>query len=158
MTLAANSNNAFKIKCFMKTICFVAKTSSLLSLLQGFLNFQSPCSFPLFISQTYLILFVGNTYWKYQQMHEFQQLFIDPRVFLISKVKDRISRFSRKKCLTFYWKSIKKMQYRIVHSVSYVYAVLPFYDVKCLCSGGREWGREGGKPLPLAFQYLIFMV
>ena len=25
-----------------------------------------------------------------------------------------------------------------VHSVSYVYAVLPFYDVKCLCSGGRE--------------------
>ena len=30
----------------------------------------------------------------------------------------------------------------IIHSVSYVYAVLPFYDVKCLCSGGREWGRE----------------
>ena len=25
-----------------------------------------------------------------------------------------------------------------VHSVSYVYTVLPFYDVKCLCSGGRE--------------------
>ena len=25
-----------------------------------------------------------------------------------------------------------------LHSVSYVYAVLPFYDVKCLCSGGRE--------------------
>ena len=25
-----------------------------------------------------------------------------------------------------------------VHSVSYVYAVLPFYDVKCLCSRGRE--------------------
>ena len=25
---------------------------------------------------------------------------------------------------------------------SYVYAVLPFYDVKCLCTGGREWGRE----------------
>ena len=29
-----------------------------------------------------------------------------------------------------------------VHSVSYVYAVLPFYDVKCLCSRGREWERE----------------
>ena len=25
-----------------------------------------------------------------------------------------------------------------IHSVSYVYAVLPFYDVKCLCSRGRE--------------------
>ena len=25
-----------------------------------------------------------------------------------------------------------------IHSVSYVYAVLPFYDVKCLYSGGRE--------------------
>ena len=25
-----------------------------------------------------------------------------------------------------------------VHSVAKVYAVLPFYDVKCLCSGGRE--------------------
>ena len=30
-----------------------------------------------------------------------------------------------------------------LHSVSYVYAVLPFYDVKCLCSGGQEWRREG---------------
>ena len=30
----------------------------------------------------------------------------------------------------------------VLHSVSYVYAVLPFYDVKCLCSKGREWGRE----------------
>ena len=29
-----------------------------------------------------------------------------------------------------------------LHSVAKVYAVLPFYDVKCLCSGGREWGRE----------------
>ena len=31
--------------------------------------------------------------------------------------------------------------YYMVHSVSYVYAVLPFYDVKCLCSRGRkrEW-------------------
>ena len=25
-----------------------------------------------------------------------------------------------------------------VHSVAKVYAVLPFYDVKCLCSGGQE--------------------
>ena len=25
-----------------------------------------------------------------------------------------------------------------IHSVAKVYAVLPFYDVKCLCSGGRE--------------------
>ena len=29
-----------------------------------------------------------------------------------------------------------------IHSVSYVYTVLPFYDIKCLFSGGREWGRE----------------
>ena len=29
-----------------------------------------------------------------------------------------------------------------LHCVAKVYAVLPFYDVKCLCSGGREWGRE----------------
>ena len=25
-----------------------------------------------------------------------------------------------------------------IHSVSYVYAVLLFYDIKCLCSGGQE--------------------
>ena len=43
-----------------------------------------------------------------------------------------------------------------LHSVSYVYAVLPFYDVKCLCSEGRNEG--GKKATPLAFQYLIFMV
>ena len=42
-----------------------------------------------------------------------------------------------------------------IHSVAKVYAVFPFYYVKCLSSGGREWGR---KPLLLAFQYLIFMV
>ena len=30
-----------------------------------------------------------------------------------------------------------------LHSVSYYYAVLPFYDVKCLCSRGWEWGWEG---------------
>ena len=28
--------------------------------------------------------------------------------------------------------------FKQLHSVSYVYAVLPFYDVKCLCSRGRE--------------------
>ena len=30
----------------------------------------------------------------------------------------------------------------VLHSVSYYYAVLPFYNVKCLCSRGRELGRE----------------
>ena len=39
-------------------------------------------------------------------------------------------------------------------SVAKVYAVLPFYDVKCRRAGMRE----GGKPLPLALQNLIFMV
>ena len=29
-----------------------------------------------------------------------------------------------------------------IHCVAKVYAVLPFYDVKCLCYGGREWGRK----------------
>mgnify|MGYP001283515636 CR=1 FL=1 len=29
-----------------------------------------------------------------------------------------------------------------LHSVAKVYTVLPFYDVKCLCSGGRD---EGGR-------------
>ena len=29
-----------------------------------------------------------------------------------------------------------------IHCVAKVYSVLPFYDVKCLCSGGRKWGRE----------------
>ena len=29
-------------------------------------------------------------------------------------------------------------KYYIVHSVAKVYAVLPFYDVKCLCSRGWE--------------------
>ena len=29
-----------------------------------------------------------------------------------------------------------------IHRVAKVYSVLPFYDVKCLCSGGWEWGRE----------------
>ena len=32
----------------------------------------------------------------------------------------------------------KQEKNKSLHSVSYVYAVLPFYDVKCLCSGGRE--------------------
>ena len=31
---------------------------------------------------------------------------------------------------------------KYIYSVAKVYAVLPFYDVKCLCSGGREWERE----------------
>ena len=26
----------------------------------------------------------------------------------------------------------------LLHSVAKVYAVLPFYDVKCLCYGGQE--------------------
>ena len=34
-----------------------------------------------------------------------------------------------------------------LHSVAKVYAVFSFYDVKCLCSGGREWGREGSHSL-----------
>ena len=34
------------------------------------------------------------------------------------------------------------LSYIYLHSVAKLYAVLPFYDVKCLCSGGREWGRE----------------
>ena len=37
--------------------------------------------------------------------------------------------------------------FMLMHSVAKVYAVLPFYDVKCLCSGGREWGREGSHSL-----------
>ena len=28
--------------------------------------------------------------------------------------------------------------FQALHSVAKVYAVLPFYDVKCLCSGGWE--------------------
>ena len=36
-----------------------------------------------------------------------------------------------------------------LHCVANVYAVLPVSTVKCLCSRGREWGREGGKPLQL---------
>ena len=32
---------------------------------------------------------------------------------------------------------------KYIHSVAKVYAVFPFYDVKCLCSeGGNEGGRE----------------
>ena len=42
-----------------------------------------------------------------------------------------------------------------VHCVANVYAVLAFYNVKCLCWAGM---REERKPLPLEFQYLIFMV
>ena len=35
------------------------------------------------------------------------------------------------------------MKYNLeVHCVAKVYAVLPFYDVKCLCSGGNEGGRK----------------
>ena len=37
-----------------------------------------------------------------------------------------------------------------LHCVAKVYAVLLVSTVKCLYSGGRM--REGGKPLPLAFQ------
>ena len=36
----------------------------------------------------------------------------------------------------------KKQVIWTTHCVANVYAVLPFYNVKCLCSGGREWGRE----------------
>ena len=47
---------------------------------------------------------------------------------------------------------------KYIHSVAKVYAVFPFYDVKCLGMFWRAGMRKGGKPLPLAFQYLIFMV
>ena len=33
-----------------------------------------------------------------------------------------------------------------LHSVANVYAVLPFYNVKCPFSGGQEWGREESHP------------
>ena len=33
----------------------------------------------------------------------------------------------------------------------------PFYGVKCFCSKGREWGKQGDHYVPLAFQYLILM-
>ena len=33
----------------------------------------------------------------------------------------------------------------------------PLYDVKCQCFRGRDWGREGGLPLTLDFQYLIIL-
>ena len=31
----------------------------------------------------------------------------------------------------------------VIHSVAKVYAVFPFYDAKCLCSGGQECRRGG---------------
>ena len=43
--------------------------------------------------------------------------------------------------INFTIRNSKKCSFAIdayIHSVSYVYAVLPFCDVKCLCSGGRE--------------------
>ena len=30
----------------------------------------------------------------------------------------------------------------LLHSIAKVYEVFPFHDVKCICSGGQEWGRE----------------
>ena len=39
---------------------------------------------------------------------------------------------------SFVGKDYLGMQRYELHSVAKVYAVLPFYDVKCLCSGGRE--------------------
>ena len=46
----------------------------------------------------------------------------------------------KKKVKDFFMKIVQftTVQYVYVHSVSYVYAVLPFYDVKGLYSGGRE--------------------
>ena len=38
---------------------------------------------------------------------------------------------SKQKLFRYLWKIY-------IHSVAKVYEVLPFYDVKCLCSGGRE--------------------
>ena len=38
--------------------------------------------------------------------------------------------------------NLSPMTLYYLHSVSYYYAVLLFYDVKCLCSRGREWERE----------------
>ena len=40
------------------------------------------------------------------------------------------------------WEFTKDYKKSELHSVAKLYAVLPFYDVKCLCSGGQEWGRE----------------
>ena len=42
-------------------------------------------------------------------------------------------------CCLFEWgDSTDSKSVQDIHSVAKVYAVLPFYDVKCLCSGGRE--------------------
>ena len=45
-------------------------------------------------------------------------------------------KFLHKRLFSHFFSFIKVK--RNIHSVSYVYAVLPFYDVKDLCSGGRE--------------------
>ena len=37
---------------------------------------------------------------------------------------------------------VKDLAEEYIHCVAKVFAVLPFYDVKCLCSGGRD---EGGR-------------
>ena len=47
-----------------------------------------------------------------------------------------------RRCTFFYWVQ-KILWWTNIHSVSYYYAVLPFYDVKCLCFRGSELGREG---------------
>ena len=55
-----------------------------------------------------------------------------------SKPASKVSRGCTMKNFTTIWVS----SFTTLHCVANVYIVLPFYNVKCLCSGGREWGRE----------------
>ena len=45
-----------------------------------------------------------------------------------------------------------------LHWCQFIIATSLFLDLKWQFSRGREWGRERGLPLPLAFHYLIFMI
>ena len=53
-------------------------------------------------------------------------------ISLFSKLP-RISIMGGNNSITHTLKRGRNLRHGYVHSVSYVYAVLPFYDVKCLC-------------------------
>ena len=61
------------------------------------------------------------------------------QLIFISSVHFKIELLScEEKTVLLVYLALDVLYFDDLHSVSYVYAVLPFYDVKCLCSGGRE--------------------
>ena len=74
------------------------------------------------------------------EFNVFPSQVISPRAFQMKQGDD--SKDFLQGLWSLNWYIFVCLFYSDLHCVAKEYAVLPFYDVKCLCSGGREWGRE----------------